>query len=111
MGKLFQKWVSGFIDLVTFSNFQSSVVRFHKILDFLIRPRKLAGKMASQSQGIQQLLAAEKRAAEKVAEARKRKNFVLYLNFPWSPTLKLYFHPFFQTRKTTSTKTGEGRSP
>ena len=30
--------------------------------------------MASQTQGIQQLLAAEKRAAEKVAEARKRKN-------------------------------------
>uniref|UniRef100_A0A8D0BTX3 V-type proton ATPase subunit G n=1 Tax=Salvator merianae TaxID=96440 RepID=A0A8D0BTX3_SALMN len=30
--------------------------------------------MASQSQGIQQLLQAEKRAAEKVAEARKRKN-------------------------------------
>lgn len=30
-------------------------------------------KMASQSTGIQQLLAAEKRAAEKVAEARKRK--------------------------------------
>ncbi|XP_046385062.1 V-type proton ATPase subunit G [Ischnura elegans] len=29
--------------------------------------------MASQSQGIQQLLAAEKRAAEKVAEARKKK--------------------------------------
>ncbi|XP_043534185.1 V-type proton ATPase subunit G 2-like [Chiloscyllium punctatum] len=29
--------------------------------------------MASQSQGIQQLLHAEKRAAEKVAEARKRK--------------------------------------
>ncbi|XP_043939208.1 V-type proton ATPase subunit G 2 [Protopterus annectens] len=29
--------------------------------------------MASQSQGIQQLLQAEKRAAEKVAEARKRK--------------------------------------
>lgn len=28
--------------------------------------------MASQTQGIQQLLAAEKRAAEKVAEARKR---------------------------------------
>jgi hypothetical protein len=32
--------------------------------------------MASQTQGIQQLLAAEKRAAEKVAEARKRKYFV-----------------------------------
>ncbi|XP_054291313.1 V-type proton ATPase subunit G 1-like [Pongo pygmaeus] len=30
--------------------------------------------MASQSQGIQQLLQAEKRAAEKVSEARKRKN-------------------------------------
>ncbi|CAK9821112.1 V-type proton ATPase subunit G [Anthophora plagiata] len=29
--------------------------------------------MASQSHGIQQLLAAEKRAAEKVSEARKRK--------------------------------------
>lgn len=29
--------------------------------------------MASQTQGIQQLLAAEKRAAEKVAEAKKRK--------------------------------------
>lgn len=30
--------------------------------------------MASQTQGIQQLLAAEKRAAEKVAEARKSKS-------------------------------------
>ncbi|XP_029469292.1 V-type proton ATPase subunit G 1 [Rhinatrema bivittatum] len=30
--------------------------------------------MASQSQGIQQLLQAEKRAAEKVSEARKKKN-------------------------------------
>ncbi|XP_022366453.1 V-type proton ATPase subunit G 2 isoform X2 [Enhydra lutris kenyoni] len=30
-------------------------------------------EMASQSQGIQQLLQAEKRAAEKVADARKRK--------------------------------------
>ncbi|CAI9171497.1 unnamed protein product [Rangifer tarandus platyrhynchus] len=30
--------------------------------------------MASQSQGIEQLLQAEKRAAEKVSEARKRKN-------------------------------------
>ncbi|XP_069946415.1 V-type proton ATPase subunit G [Cherax quadricarinatus] len=29
--------------------------------------------MASQSQGVQQLLAAEKKAAEKVSEARKRK--------------------------------------
>lgn len=31
--------------------------------------------MASQTQGIQQLLAAEKRAADKVGEARKRKYF------------------------------------
>lgn len=31
--------------------------------------------MTSQTQGIQQLLAAEKKAAEKVAEARKRKFF------------------------------------
>ncbi len=30
--------------------------------------------MASQTQGIQQLLSAEKKAAEKVSEARKRKN-------------------------------------
>lgn len=30
--------------------------------------------MASQTQGIQQLLVAEKRASEKVSEARKRKN-------------------------------------
>lgn len=29
--------------------------------------------MASQTQGIQQLLQAEKKAAEKIAEARKRK--------------------------------------
>jgi len=33
--------------------------------------------MASQTQGIQQLLAAEKRAAEKVGEARTRKNLRL----------------------------------
>lgn len=32
-------------------------------------------EMASQTQGIQQLLQAEKRAAEKVAEARKREYF------------------------------------
>ena len=31
--------------------------------------------MASQSQGIQQLLAAEKKAAERVADARKSKLF------------------------------------
>lgn len=36
--------------------------------------------MASQTQGIQQLLAAEKRAAEKVSEARKRKFFFTFLS-------------------------------
>merc|ERR1711981_536700 len=39
------------------------------------KKRKLNKKaMASNTQGIQQLLTAEKRAAEKVSEARKRKN-------------------------------------
>lgn len=33
----------------------------------------IASKMTSQTHGIQQLLTAEKRAAEKVGEARKRK--------------------------------------
>ena len=33
--------------------------------------------MASQSQGIQQLLAAEKKAAERVADARKSMSFYL----------------------------------
>ena len=37
--------------------------------------------MASQSQGIQQLLAAEKKAAELVSAARKRKNKVIFI-FP-----------------------------
>jgi hypothetical protein len=43
-------------------------------------------KMASQTQGIQQLLAAEKRAAEKVGEARKstfKFYFEIFLNFSW----------------------------
>lgn len=39
--------------------------------------------MASQTQGIQQLLAAEKKAAEKVSEARKRKfcveQFIIFI--------------------------------
>lgn len=39
--------------------------------------------MASQTQGIQQLLTAEKRAAEKVAEARKR-NYFDNFNFCFS---------------------------
>ena len=36
--------------------------------------------MASQSQGVQQLLAAEKKAAEKVAEARKSEYSIEILN-------------------------------
>lgn len=60
-------------------------------------------KMASQTQGIQQLLAAEKRAAEKVAEARKRK---LYFYFEKShspisisftmPSISMWFQPIQQ---------------
>lgn len=34
--------------------------------------------MASQTTGIQQLLAAEKKAADKVADARKRKLFHIF---------------------------------
>lgn len=45
-------------------------------------------KMASQTQGIQQLLTAEKRAAEKVAEARKRK---YYTNYWFSPKIPIFF--------------------
>ena len=40
--------------------------------DFIVK--FWSSDMATQSQGIQQLLAAERRAAEKTAEARKRKN-------------------------------------
>lgn len=36
--------------------------------------------MASNTQGIQQLLAAEKKAADKVGEARKRNNSPIYSN-------------------------------
>lgn len=36
-------------------------------------------KMASNTQGIQQLLAAEKKAADKVGEARKRKKIAHHL--------------------------------
>lgn len=39
-------------------------------------------KQTSQTQGIQQLLASEKRAADKVSEARKRKRLTkLIFNF------------------------------
>jgi len=43
------------------------------LLDSLLQ-EILQSIMATQSQGIQQLLAAERRAAEKTSEARKRKN-------------------------------------
>lgn len=46
--------------------------------------------MASQTQGIQQLLAAEKKAADKVAEARKSITFNYLLNL-----LRLYVLPWF----------------
>jgi hypothetical protein len=44
--------------------------------------------MASQTQGIQQLLAAEKKAAEKVSEARKREFLNTVGLGPWG------FHAF-----------------
>lgn len=40
--------------------------------------------MASHTQGIQQLLAAEKRAAEKVSDAKKRKYFQLGVSYSHS---------------------------
>ena len=47
--------------------------------------------MATQSQGIQQLLAAEKKAAEIVAEARKSMLFFSYLFFPfWLSSFYLF---------------------
>lgn len=49
-------------------------------------------KMASQTQGIQQLLAAEKRAAEKVAEAKKSKYKIIY---QVHVTLCLNIKPFY----------------
>lgn len=68
--------------------------------------------MASQTQGIQQLLAAEKRAAEKVSEARKRKwkNFSFCLRF-------LFFMDFFNlkisliSRETKAIEASKGASP
>lgn len=44
--------------------------------------------MTSQTQGIQQLLAAEKKAAEKVAEARKRKKHLKGINCYYKKKLK-----------------------
>lgn len=62
--------------------------------------------MASQSQGIQQLLAAEKRAAEKVGEARKSKE-ICVLFFHSQCTILEHFQFFsceFSPRKATSSK-------
>lgn len=62
--------------------------------------------MASQTQGIQQLLAAEKRAAEKVSEARKRKldffHLLLSLIFIFAIILikKTYFASSVVCRQT-----------
>lgn len=55
--------------------------------------------MASQTQGIQQLLAAEKRAAEKVSEARKRKLTFFTAVVHWfSVTSKISWLPGKQKR-------------
>jgi hypothetical protein len=60
------------------TNLKNFVFYFQFILEFdlNIENKKsffCSGKMATQSQGIQQLLAAEKKAAEIVSEARKSK--------------------------------------
>lgn len=55
--------------------------------------------MASQTQGIQQLLAAEKKAAEKVAEARKRKRSnKLFIQLDWYRNKNLRFFAIDVTR-------------
>lgn len=63
--------------------------------------------MTSQTQGIQQLLAAEKRAAEKVTEARKRKSLGISLfNIPSTPP------PFSHLpREGPSPEAGQGGGP
>lgn len=57
--------------------------------------------MASQSQGIQQLLQAEKKAETMVSEARKRKK--IHLN--------IYFNIFYQTFKEKGKKYKYCRKP
>merc|ERR1712227_433744 len=53
----------------------SRQIHHHKLLyKSVLQLDRKTHTMASQTQGIQQLLTAEKRAAEKVSEARKRKN-------------------------------------
>lgn len=63
--------------------------------------------MASQTQGIQQLLAAEKRAAEKVSEARKRKliklsNFANFIDFFYEKIFEIFNS--FQVSKNVLSK-------
>jgi hypothetical protein len=58
--------------------------------------------MASQTQGIQQLLAAEKRAAEKVSEARKRKKIFSTIEFSKS-TKSLILIIFYRLLRQTKT--------
>lgn len=75
--------------------------------------------MASQTQGIQQLLAAEKKAADKVAEARKSKCFfITYFDLPSFSIhfeLLVYFSCSFINvlinlhRESTQVEAGQGR--
>lgn len=50
--------------------------------------------MTSQTQGIQQLLTAEKRAAEKVAEARKSKFYFFFKIFSPNSFVFIFKHKF-----------------
>jgi V-type H+-transporting ATPase subunit G len=60
--------------------------------------------MASQTQGIQQLLAAEKRAAEKVSEARKRKWKILQCLKNWKFRKSLIFHVLGKQKRLKQAK-------
>lgn len=53
---------------------KTGVERASQLIEAALWHLEVAATVASQLQGIQQLLQAEKRAAEKVSEARKRKN-------------------------------------
>ncbi len=50
--------------------------------------------MATQTAGIQQLLAAEKKAAETVAEARKSLSFIIFDTLSWTSFNNLKFSSF-----------------
>ena len=65
--------------------------------------------MATQSQGIQQLLAAEKKAAEIVAEARKSKQ-TFQQEQSWINMINLMLFSIKKNRKNQATQASKRRS-